>query len=131
MNSAATRTFLLVLGVAFLPYGIYCFLVPGYLLGAAGVSASTPTGVTELRAMYGGLQAAFGVLMLSSARDPRIAIAGLAAAACVMPGLGLARLAGVVMDGSVSAYTIGALVFELGSSAVAISLLRKRIPPVQ
>ena len=32
------------------------------LAGAGGVEATTPTGTTEIRAMYGGLQAAIGLL---------------------------------------------------------------------
>ena len=54
------RIFLLVSTLVWLPYGIYCFFAPGFLAGAAGVAALSPTGRTELRAMYGGLQAGIG-----------------------------------------------------------------------
>ena len=123
----SVRVLLVVMGVAFLPYGLYCFAVPGFLSGAAGVTGTTPTGVTEIRAMYGGLQAAFGMLMLAAARDSRLTLGGLAAVAFVMPGLALARLLGVILDGGLSGYTAGALVFEIGSSVVGLSLLRSRL----
>lgn len=122
-----TTTLLLVMGIAFLPYGLYCLAVPGFLAGAAGLTATTPTGLTEIRAMYGGLQAGFGVLLLAAARDSRLTLGGLAAVAFVMPGLALARLFGVMLDGGLSGYTIGALVVEIGSSLIAVSLLRSRL----
>ena len=53
----ATRIFLLLSALLWLPYGIYCWLHPSYLAEAAGVVFQ---GSTELRAMYGGLQAALG-----------------------------------------------------------------------
>lgn len=118
--ASPNRTLLVVLGVAFLPYGLFCFASPGFLADAAGVAATTPTGTTELRAMYGGLQAALGALMFAAVRDERLETAALAAMAFLVPGLALARLAGTVLDGSVSAYTAGGLVFELGTSAVVV-----------
>ncbi len=128
MDSRKTiNTFLIVLGVVFLPYGLYCFAAPGYLADAAGVSAMTPTGVVELRAMYGGLQAAFGVLLIAAARDPRLTLAGLAAVAFMLPGLASARLLGVALGGDLSAYTVGALIFEISSSVISLSLLRRQL----
>ena len=56
----ATRIFLLLSALLWLPYGIYCWLHPSALAEAAGVAFQSPTGSTELRAMYGGLQAALG-----------------------------------------------------------------------
>lgn len=111
----------------FMPYGLFCFVAPGFLAEAAGVTATTPTGVAEIRAMYGGLQAAFGVLLLAAGRDSRLTLAGLAAVAFVMPGLASARLLGVAMGGGFSGYTIGALVFEIASSVVAVTLLRRQL----
>lgn len=129
MNGLSTsRPLLIVLGVAFLPYGLYCFGAPQFLEGAAGLAATTPTAVTEVRAMYGGLQAAFGLLMLAAARDARLTFAGLAAAAFVMPGLAVARTLGALAGADSSAYTVGALVFEIGASAAAVRLYRQALP---
>jgi hypothetical protein len=36
-------------------------------------------------------------------------------------------VAGVVIGGGLGSYTIGALVFEIGSSIVAIAMLRRRL----
>ena len=43
--------FLIATAILFLPYGVMCFLKPGMLSKAAGVSAVSATGTTELRAM--------------------------------------------------------------------------------
>jgi hypothetical protein len=124
-SSGPIRTLLFLLGVAFLPYGLYCFAFPGFLADAAGVAATTPTGTVEIRAMYGGLQAGFGALLRAAARDPRLTLAGLAATAFVMPGLATTRLLAAILDGELSMYTAGALVFEIASSVFAVTLLRR------
>jgi hypothetical protein len=54
-RSPGARAFLVCSVLVWLPYGIYCFLVPGALADYAGVVGATATGSTELRAMYGGL----------------------------------------------------------------------------
>lgn len=119
-SSLSNKTLLLVLGVGFLPYGLYCFFAPDFLASAAGVAATTPTGNTELRAMYGGLQAGFGVLLLAAVRDTRLQLAALAALAFLVLGLAVSRLLGAFFDGGLSGYTIGALIFEFGTSAVVV-----------
>ena len=60
----ATSIFLGLSTLVWLGYGLYCLLDPGYLAQAAGVAAASATGTTEIRAMYGGLQAGIGVIAL-------------------------------------------------------------------
>lgn len=50
------RIFVGIFGLFTIPYGLFCFLRPGFLDEFAGVAATS----VELRAMYGGLQTAFG-----------------------------------------------------------------------
>lgn len=118
-----TRVFLGLSGLVWVPYGIFCFLQPSFLDGAAGLAANTPTGTTELRAMYGGLQAGIGVMLLVALRDARFVIPGLAAIAYLTGGLAVARFGGLLLDGSVSTYTIGAIVFEIACCTIAFWLL--------
>ncbi len=66
----AIRVFLGLVALVWLPYGLLCFFQPGFLAGAAGVTSTSATGSTELRAMYGGLQVAIGVLALAGALRP-------------------------------------------------------------
>jgi hypothetical protein len=121
----AVRIFLVICTFAWLPYGVLCFLQPGLLAESAGVAASTPTGSTELRAMYGGLQAALGALALAGALRPSLARPALVALLAVASGLLLTRLAGLALDGGFSAYTGGALAFEAGMAGVAGWLLSR------
>ena len=117
------RLFLGVSALIWLPYGLFCFFAPGYRDGAAGVMASTATGTTELRAMYGGLQAALGVLVAAAFFRPALQRPALFALAFLCAGLFMARLLGAVMALEFSDYTVVALLFEILSSAFATRLL--------
>lgn len=118
----------IVLGLSaliWLPYGIYCFFAPESLAGAdsAGVLAATPTGTTEIRAMYGGLQAAIGALAVAALIRPRLASGVLLTLVFITGGLASTRLLGLLMDGGFSAYTGGGLGFEIVSCAAALLAL--------
>jgi len=120
----ATRIFLLLSALLWLPYGIYCWLHPSVLAEAAGVAFQSPTGSTELRAMYGGLQAALGVLAALGALRLAWVRPALVAIAFATTGLGSARLFGTLLDGGLSSYTTMALGFEFTSAVVALALLK-------
>jgi hypothetical protein len=125
----AARIFLALSALVWLPYGLWCFAAPGFLAGAAGVSFLTPTGSTELRAMYGGLQAALGALALLGALRAPLRRPALIALGFLASGLGLARLLGALLDGDVSAYTAMGLGFEWTTAALAMILLARTASP--
>lgn len=116
------RLFLGLQALLLVPYGVYCFLHPGFLEGAAGIAAVNATGTTELRAMYGGLQVAIGVLALAAALQPRSLQATLVLLGTMFAGLGASRLAGALLGGDWSAYTVYAFCYELGSAAILLLL---------
>ncbi|MBM4269524.1 MAG: DUF4345 domain-containing protein [Deltaproteobacteria bacterium] len=121
-----TRIFLFVNALAWLPYGLFCLAQPGFLAEAAGVAATTPTGTTELRAMYGGLQAAIGVLALLAALRGDLLRTALTAIGFLTAGLFLGRLFGAVVDGGWSGYTAGGLAFESALAVLSFALLRQQ-----
>lgn len=121
----AARIFLGLFGLLSVLYGIFCFLRPGFLDAFAGVAATSTTGTVELRAMYGGLQTAFGLLALLGALKPAFTHAALLATAFLCAGLGSFRLLGALSAAEVSSYTAQGLVFEFGATAVALLLLRR------
>lgn len=121
------RIFLGLFGLVAMPFGIVCFVDPGFLDAFAGVAATSTTGTVELRAMYGGMQMAFGVLALLGAFRPDFTRTGLLATAILCAGLGSSRLLASIAASEVSSYTRGGLAFELGSTAIAALLLRR--PP--
>ena len=124
-KNIGARLFLAVSTLVWLPYGIYCFFAPGFLAGAAGVESLSPTGSTELRAMYGGLQAGIGMLTLSGALSEAMTRPALLAIAFLCSGLGSTRLLGALIEGGISSYTISGMIFEFLSAGLAIHFLRR------
>ena len=122
------RIFLFCEALIWLPYGLFLLFNPEYLIVATedGLLVGNPTGLSELRAMYGGLQAAIGVFCLWAVAKPRVATACLLLLSFLATGLLLGRFLGVFLDGSLSTYTTGALVFEGVTAAVALFFLRRR-----
>jgi hypothetical protein len=122
---SGVRIFLGASALVWLPYGIYCFLHPDFLAGAAGVQALNPTGLTELRAMYGGLQAAIGAFALLGFFSQGARGTVLLALAFLTAGLGSARAIGVFVDGGVSSYTAAGVLFEWLSTGLAVHFARR------
>ncbi len=125
----AARIFLGLSALVWLPYGLFCFFQPSYLAEVAGVSASSPTGTIELRAMYGGLEAALGALSAVAVFRPQLLRPALVALAFLCSGLFLARLLGAGLGQEVSSYTALGLAFELISAALASWLLAREPGP--
>jgi hypothetical protein len=119
------RAFLALFSLVSIPYGIFCFLEPSFLDRFAGVAATSTTGTVELRAMYGGLQTGFGVLALLGALRPAFVQTALLTTAFLCAGLGSFRLLGAIAASDLSSYTAQGLVFELGSTVLAVLLLRR------
>ena len=124
-TTRASKAFLAFSAAVWLPYGLYCLLEPGSLAESAGVTATTTTGTVELRAMYGGLQAALGALALGGLLRGAWQRHALFALLFVCAGLGSARLFGAFSAADCSQYTAVALTFELGSTAIAGWLLSR------
>ncbi|MFT5042465.1 MAG: hypothetical protein ACI8TX_003452 [Hyphomicrobiaceae bacterium] len=118
------RYFLMFSAAVWGGYGLYCWISPEAVMEFAGISALTPTGRTEIRAMYGGLQTALGVVALSAVIRPALAPTTTAFLGAMTLGLAGARLHGLAVDGGLSEYTIGGLVFELGATTWAYLALR-------
>ncbi len=120
----ATTIFLAICAAIWLPYGLYLSFDPAYLDGVAGVAASSTTGTIELRAMYGGLQAAIGALALASLWRPSLRHPASVCVGFLCAGLALARGLGAALDAELSAYTLFALGLEIAAVAYAALLLR-------
>jgi hypothetical protein len=124
----AARIFLGASALLWIPYGLYCFFRPEALAEAAGVSFGTPTGATEIRATYGGLTFALGALAALGALSPAWTRQALLTLGVACAGFGLARLAGVALDGGTTAYTVQALALEFVTVALVALFLRAPAP---
>lgn len=119
------RLFLAASTLLWLPYGVYCFVDPEFLATAAGVASTTTTGAIELRAMYGGLQIALGVLAGAAVVRPSLQRPALFTLAFLCAGLFTARLLGALLGAEFSSYTLEGLAFESLSSVIAMGLLAR------
>jgi len=108
----AERIFLFLMTAVWLPYGLFCLAQPAFLETAAGLALDSTTADTEVRAMYGGLQAAIGALSLAGALRPSLARPALVMLAFLFAGLFSGRAIGMIMNADFSAYTVGAVIFE-------------------
>jgi hypothetical protein len=121
-----TRLFLAANVLLWLPYGLYCLAQPALLHDVAGIAATSTTASTELRAMYGGLQAAIGALAFVALIRRDLERTALVMLAFLAGGLFSARTCGALVDGGLSSYTVSALALESSLTVLSIWLLRQR-----
>lgn len=119
------RMILGLLGLMWAGYGAWCFADPGMLRDVAGISASRASGSVDLRATYGGLQMAVGVLLLGGALRAAMTRQVLLTYGVLCAGIGLGRLLAALLESEWSGYTVGAIVFELGSAFAALLLFSR------
>lgn len=101
---------------------------PTLVTDVAGFEFAGADATTEARAVYGGMQLGLGLAFLFCANAPRWRAAGALTSFAFFGGLGMMRLLGVALDGSRGAYTIVALVWELGCAIVYAHALRNLHP---
>ncbi|WP_269618537.1 DUF4345 family protein [Zhongshania sp. BJYM1] len=114
--------FLVYLMLMWLGIGGWLIVDPAALEASAGVAALSPTGETELRAMYGGLELAIGGAALLALLRPRWRCHVLFLNGVVAGGIAGGRLVGVVLSGEMSVYTMTALAFELSTVVICVIL---------
>jgi hypothetical protein len=124
----AVRIFLGLSALLWTPYALTLLVDPAALSEAANVVATSATGTAELRAMYGGLQAAIGLAALAGAVRPAFASYALATLGTVCAGLGVARLGAAAAGDAFTPYTGMALGLEFGSLALVLALWRRAQP---
>lgn len=125
------RAYLIIAGLMWVAYGIYLLVMPQALAATAGVTATTLTGLIELRAMYGGLEMAVGAFALTAAVLPGMLRGGLLAMGLACAGLGLTRLCSAAAAGEFSTYTRQGLALELTLTVLALWLFwrQARVAP--
>ena len=124
------RVFLGLMALMFIPYGLYCLVEPGMLAGAAGVSATSVTGIIELQAMYGGLQVAVGAMCLVGVFRKPLEVVAMHALLFMFAGLAVVRVTLALTRGDFSGYTVFAMSFEAACLLFLIwyLLIRKPTP---
>ncbi len=116
------RLFLAISAAVWLPYGLVCLARPETVASLTGMTLESTVANTEIRAMYGGLQAGIGILALAGLFAQRVADGALLTLALLCAGLLTGRVAGIAGAGDLSAYTLGAAAFESLSALMAARL---------
>ena len=123
MNFA--RGFLILNGLMFGGYGIYCLLDPTLVTELTGMVLSSNTAIIEARAMYGGLQLTMGLYLLYCAMQTLRVSQGLLVTIFIFAGLAGARSFGLAIDGGESNYNVAAAIYESICGVIAVFLLQK------
>ena len=121
------RGALAILTAVVLLSGFGSVVAPNSLTQQAGLVA-TPSGLTEIRAFYGGLQIGVGLFLLWCLRQQSMIPAGLLLVGLAVGGAGIARVLGMTIDGEPTRFHLVNLAVEIGTvSLVAFAASRRRL----
>ena len=121
------RAFMWFAGLSWAAFGVWCFATPQALAMASIVSTGA-TGDTELRAIYGGMQIAFGALIVGGALCAAWRRGVLITMSFLLGGTFFGRVIGAVLAGEASSYIVYALAFEGLFLAATLACLKATTP---
>ena len=121
----ATKIFLGLNALLFIGYGLACLVSPSLVADQTGMVLASGVASAEVRAMYGGLQTAIGLLALLGILRPGMQGACLLALGFLYFGLASGRAIGIMVETDTGAYNTGALIFEAVFGALAVMLLSR------
>lgn len=119
------RAVLTVFALIYAAVGVVCIVDPVAALTPVGLGPQDELGRVEVWAMYGGLELGIAMFLAWTSLHPSRWEAGLMACALSIGGLGLGRLAGMLLIGPPSLMMWGLCAFEIGGAAVAGFLARR------
>lgn len=114
------KVVLVFFGLSFGGFGVWALLSPLSLAKLVHFSLDTPGAVTEIRAFYGGLEIGLAIFMIAAAFYRPLIPGALLALVAAAGGIGLARIIGIIADGSGSTFMYSALVWELSGAALGL-----------
>jgi hypothetical protein len=110
--------------VGFAAFGIALLAAPG-LLALVDLAPATATGRSDLRAVFGGLEAGFGAFLALAARRPAWHGPALAAECLALGGVVAGRLASLALDGAPRPITFALAALEALGALLAGAALRQ------
>jgi len=125
----ATKIFLGLNALLFIGYGLWCLASPQVVAEQTGMVLTTGVASAEVRAMYGGLQTAIGLLALLGLLRPGTQAAVLLALGFLFAGLASGRAIGILAVPDPGTYNVAALLFEALFAALALVLLARSAAP--
>lgn len=100
-------------------FGVLYVVATQYMLAFAGLTNLSPTGLTDVRVMYGALQIAPGLFCLASLRRDAWLEPALGLATITFAWIPAIRILGIALDGTADTYHITALCIEIPTCALA------------
>lgn len=120
-----TKLFLGANAALFIVYGLMCLASPSIVADQTGMQLATGVASAEVRAMYGGLQTAVGLLALLGLMRPALQPGVLLALVFVFFGLASGRMVGILVDPDPGTYNFAAFAFESVFGMLSLMLLSK------
>lgn len=122
------RWILGILAAVFLVLGLAFMFLPTTMIGAMDITAGSPKALADIRAVYGGLDLALGILLTICFLRKEWAV-GLAIGTLVCACLFAGRLVGILLDGADDILTFGLIASEaLGAILAAVAWFLARSP---
>lgn len=109
--------------ILYIGIGILALTMPQYVAHTIGYSLSTPGGIAELKACYGGLMIALAILMGLMLSKQMIADC-LVFMTIIYSGFGLGRIIGIIGNQAYDRTTLIYVAFELFSILFSFVLLK-------
>lgn len=120
-----SKIFVLGMAAIFLLYGLLFFVIPietfQFVVDGTVTSSS---GVTDLRATYGGMSVGVGVILYMLGMSPQMLKMGLVSVFVLMFGMAFGRSVGIIFDGNTNSYMYIYLVLEIAASFVSFVLIK-------
>lgn len=119
------KAFIAITGLMFAYYGAYLIVDPKQLVEIANFSIPENTALTEIRAMYGGLQLAIGLFMLICCKQNQLVRPCLLFMLLAFLCLAATRTLGLLIDPVDSGYNLSATIYESVSAGLALGFYLK------
>lgn len=103
-------------------FGIAFLLAPARMAGLVDIRTPTSSALSDVRAVYGGLETGLGLVVAWCMLDPGRVRLGLGMAGVLFACVAAGRAFGMLRDRPVSALTIKVFAVELGTAIVGVWL---------
>ncbi len=123
-----TRLYLGFVAILFVATGLFGLFAPAALLLAMGAGNPGPAGLTAVRAFAGGLPFGIGALAGWCSGSPARARFGIAVTLWLVAPMLVARVAGLLLDGSASVGHLALAIMEIFVLAVGAGIMTRRQP---
>lgn len=122
------RAVLIAVGLSFIAVGVTGLFAPAKLMDPVHIRLGGINGLSEVRAAYGGVHAAFAMLLFAGAAVRRYRTTGLIVAAVFLTGLAAGRCVSLAIDGppGLFVWRLFATEFVGANLAIAALLLNRR-----